>query len=239
MRRIPAAASDDSGHEGGAWKVAYADFVTAMMALFIVLWLMNADREVKHSISQYFREPKGVTSRTPMTGPNGAGSGKALSVTSSNVNMLQKRLQESIRSLPEFKKLETSVQFIVSSEGLRIELTETEGGMFFETGSPTPTEQGGELFRLLAEEMGRLPNDIAIEGHTDARSFRKSSLDAYGNWDLSFDRANMARRVMLQTGLRPEQVVEIRGYADRRVLIPNDPMDSRNRRVSVVVKYKE
>lgn len=238
MRVFRTAGPAEGGeHEGGAWKVAYADFVTALMALFIVLWLMNADRKVKEAISQYFRAPRASASKTPMTGSNGAGTGVALSVNSGNVNQLQKRLQDAMRSLPQFKKLETSVQFIVSNEGLRIELTETEGGMFFETGSPRPTDRGDELFRLLADEMGRLPNDVAIEGHTDSRTFRKHTLDAYGNWDLSFDRANMARRLMLQSGLRPEQVAEIRGYADRRSLVPNDPADSRNRRVSVVVKY--
>ena len=109
--------------------------------------------------------------------------------------------------------------------------------MFFETGSPRPTADGQHLFELFAQQLGSLPNNLAIEGHTDSRPFRFQSLDAYGNWELSFDRANMARRIMLAAGLRADQVSEIRGYADRRIYIPSDPSDSRNRRVSVIVKY--
>jgi len=110
--------------------------------------------------------------------------------------------------------------------------------MFFVTGSPRPTENGQRLFQLLARQLGDMPNLLALEGHTDSRPFRSLNLDAYGNWELSFDRANMARRIMLAAGLRSDQVSEIRGYADRRIFVPSDPHDSRNRRVSVIMKYQ-
>jgi chemotaxis protein MotB len=130
------------------------------------------------------------------------------------------------------------VRFTVTGEGLRIELMESNGGMFFETGSPRPTPGGENLFRLLAGELRELPNAVALEGHTDSKPFRASSVDAYGNWELSFDRANMARRVMLGYGLQAHRVAEIRGFADRQPISDNGA-DSRNRRVSVVLQYEK
>jgi chemotaxis protein MotB len=235
---------DEGEHDGGAWKVAYADFVTALMALFIVLWLMNVKPEVRQAISHYFKEPKAKASLSVVGGPKtasptGDGSGIGLRVDKKNVTELRDRLQEAMRTLPQFRKFQSFVQFGVSDEGLRVELMENEGGMFFQSGSANPSASGELLFRMLAQEMGKLPNDVAIEGHTDSRPFRANSVEAYGNWELSFDRANMARRIMLAHGLRPEQVSEIRGYADRQALVTGDPADSRNRRVSVIVKYGE
>jgi chemotaxis protein MotB len=226
---------DEFGHRGGAWKVAYADFVTAMMALFIVLWLISSGREVREAVSGYFRDPLG---HQRQAGTAHAGSGESLAVDRNSVQQLRQKMQQAMRDLPDFQKFSKYVQFSVTGEGLRIELMEKEGGMFFDTGSPRPTANGERLFELLAQQMGSLPNSIAIEGHTDARPFRSQGLDSYGNWELSFDRANMARRIMMSSGLRGGQVTEIRGYADNRILIPSDPADSRNRRVSVIMKYQ-
>jgi chemotaxis protein MotB len=226
--------SEENEHHGGAWKVAYADFVTALMALFIVLWLISSGREVREAVAGYFRDPKGYQL---LNGSGRAGSGEALAVSQTNVEQLRQKLTEAMQNLPGFQNFSKYVQFTVTGEGLRIELMEKDGGMFFETGSPRPTQNGQRLFDLLAVQLGDLPNTIAIEGHTDSKSFRSQSLDAYGNWELSFDRANAARRIMLAAGLRTEQVSEIRGYADQRALIATDPSDSRNRRVSVIMKY--
>ena len=226
---------EEASHRGGAWKVAYADFVTALMALFIVLWLVSSGREVREAVSGYFRDPRG---HQLLSGSAHAGSGEGIAVDKSNVNQVRQKLEQAMRDLPGFQKFSQYVQFTVTGEGLRIELMEKEGGMFFETGSPRPTENGQRLFQLLARQLGDLPNLLALEGHTDARPFRASNLDAYGNWELSFDRANAARRIMLAAGLRADQVSEIRGYADRRIFIPSDPNDSRNRRVSVIMKYQ-
>src|ERR1700680_997521 len=227
---------EEAGHRGGAWKVAYADFVTALMALFIVLWLVSSGKEVRESVSGYFRDPRG---HQRLSGWARAGTGEAMAVDNTNVNHVRQKLEQALRDLPGFQKFSKYVQFTVTGEGLRIELMEKESGMFFETGSPRPTENGQRLFQLLARQLGDLPNLLALEGHTDARPFRSSNLDAYGNWELSFDRANMARRIMLASGLRADQVSEIRGYADRRVFIKSDPTDSRNRRVSVILIYPE
>jgi chemotaxis protein MotB len=226
---------DDAGHRGGAWKVAYADFVTALMALFIVLWLVNSARDVREAVSGYFRDPRG---HPQGTGSAQAGSGEALSVDQSSVKQLRQKLEQAMRDLPGFQKFSKYVQFTVTGEGLRIELLEKDDGMFFETGSPRPTPNGERLFELLAEQLATLPNSVAIEGHTDARPFRAQGPAAYGNWELSFDRANMARRIMLASGLRADQISEIRGYADRQMLLPADPSNSRNRRVSVIMKYQ-
>ena len=225
---------DDSEHRGGAWKVAYADFVTALMALFIVLWLMSAGPEVRQAVAGYFKDPKGYTK---MSGSAQAGSGEALEVSKNNIDRLKQSLEEAMRKLPGFKTFAQNVQFTVTGEGLRIELLEKDKGLFFETGSSRPTLNGQRLFNLLAEQMSGLPNTMAIEGHTDSQGFRSQTREAYGNWELSCDRANAARRIMLAAGLRGEQVTEIRGYADHRAIIPANPADSRNRRVSVIVKY--
>jgi chemotaxis protein MotB len=226
---------DETPHRGGAWKVAYADFVTALMALFIVLWLMSSGREVREAVSGYFRDPQGFNR---LTGSGHAGTGEGLAVDKVNVRNLRTRLERAMRDLPGFQKFSKYVEFVTTGEGLRIELMEKNGGMFFESGSPRPTPSGQQLFTLMAAQLGGLPNEIALEGHTDSRSYRERGSDAYGNWELSFDRANMARRIMLANGLRADQISENRGYADRSNLIPSDPADSRNRRVSIVLKYR-
>jgi chemotaxis protein MotB len=218
----------------GAWKVAYADFVTALMALFIVLWMMNSSNQVKHAISGYFRDPKGYT-RALGSGP--ANSGEALPLAASQIAQLQQQIEAALRQVPEFQKLRDNIQFSVTGEGLRIDLLENEQGMFFVSGSPIPTPAGEHLLAALAAELSRMANEVVIEGHTDARPFRNAAPSAgYGNWELSADRANAARRMLHAHGLPPRQVVEVRGFADQKLIRPENPADARNRRVSIVVK---
>jgi len=204
------------------------------MALFIVLWLISSGREVREAVSGYFRDPLGYAR---LSGSARAGSGESLAVTTTNVEQLKKQLEDAMGKLPDAQKFAKYVKFTVTGEGLRIELMEKEGGLFFESGSPRPTRNGESLFDMLAVQIASLPNNIAIEGHTDSQPFHDQGLEAYGNWELSCDRANAARRIMLSAGLRGDQVTEIRGYAAQRTLISGDPSDSRNRRVSVIVKY--
>ena len=140
--------------------------------------------------------------------------------------------------MPEFDRLRRNVQFSVTGEGLRIDLMETEQGLFFPSGSIQPTAAGESLLAGLAQQMARLPNRLVIEGHTDARPFRdQSPISAYGNWELSVERANVARRILHAHGVRPEQIVEVRGFADQHLLRPNVPNDPANRRISLVVKF--
>jgi chemotaxis protein MotB len=221
------------GHHGGAWKVAYADFVTAMMALFIVLWLMGASEPVKKAVAGYFRDPSG---KTAGKGSGHGGVGENLAVGKDDMGKLKEKLESAMRQSPDLDKLKDQVQMTVTGEGLRIELMESEIGTFFDSGSSHASESGNEMLKMLATELGHMPNRILMEGHTDARPFVSSS-NGYSNWELSSDRANSARKLMQASGLRPDQVAEVRGYADQRLRKPQAPDDASNRRVSIVVKY--
>ncbi|HSW51006.1 MAG TPA: flagellar motor protein MotB, partial [Bryobacteraceae bacterium] len=182
-------------HRGGSWKVAYADFVTALMALFIVLWLMNSSRQVQQSISAYFRDPKGHA-RSKDIAPGRGGGGDSIALDKHNIGELKEQLEEAIRALPELGKLKDQVQISITAEGLRVELLETEQGLFFESGRPEPSAEGVRMLSLLAAELGRLKNQVVVEGHTDARPYRYTGLNGYTNWELSVDRANSARRFL-------------------------------------------
>lgn len=224
-------------HRGGAWKVAYADFVTALMALFIVLWMMNSSVKVKEAVQGYFRDPLGYKQRF---GSGIANRGESLAVDHHTVLDIQRRIEAALRQMPEFQRIRKNILYTVTGEGLRIDLLETEGGMFFNSGNPTPTTAGERLLTVLAEELVKMPNKVVIEGHTDARPFRTATpTSGYSNWELAADRANTARRLLYAGGLRLDQVVEMRGFADQRLLNPADPNDPRNRRISLVVKYAE
>ena len=224
-------------HRGGAWKVAYADFVTALMALFIVLWMMNSGSRVKQSVQGYFRDPRGYTRHL---GAGAGSSGEGLPVDRKNVRGIQGQIESALRKMPEFRSIRNNVLFSVTGEGLRIDLLETEQGLFFVTGNSSPTVSGEHLLQVLAAELSKMPNQLVIEGHTDSRPFRNSTRSSrYTNWELASDRANAARRILDTSGIRPEQVVETRGFAAQRLLDPQNPESPRNRRISVVVKFPE
>jgi chemotaxis protein MotB len=221
------------GHHGGAWKVAYADFVTAMMALFIVLWLMSADEEVKKEVASYFNNPSGPGK---LTGTAAAGAGNAIEVPKDDMQKLAEKIQQALLQVPNFRDLKDHVEITITSDGLRIELLETDAGIFFESGKPVPSESGRELLEILAAQLGKLPNNLLIEGHTDSKPF--SSENGYSNWELSADRANSARKLMQASGIRPAQVAQVRGFADRVLRHPEDPTAASNRRISVIVQYQ-
>ncbi|MFZ0632484.1 MAG: flagellar motor protein MotB [Acidobacteriaceae bacterium] len=224
--------SGHGGHHGGAWKVAYADFVTAMMSLFIVLWLMNTSEKVRQAVAGYFNDPRGKSTET---GTDQSGTNENLALTEKNIPELKKKIEEAIRKMNDLKALQNQIQITITPEGLRIELLETKDGTFFDTGSATLNRNGKELLVMLAGQLGDLPNRISIEGHTDAQPY--ASKDGYGNWDLSTDRANAARRVMQGSGLRENQVSQVRGYADQKLRVPSNPLDPSNRRISLIVQY--
>jgi chemotaxis protein MotB len=137
--------------------------------------------------------------------------------------------------MPQFQDLKDNVAMTVTGEGLRLELLESETGMFFETGNARPTAPANELLAKLAEELGKLHNPIVIEGHTDARPFSRPG--SYDNWELAVDRANAARRMMQSMGVRADQIKQIRGYADQHLRMPQDPNNASNRRITVIVQY--
>lgn len=212
--------------------MAYADFVTAMMALFIVLWLMSSDKDVQQQVSSYFKDPTG---QGKLTGTTTAGTGNSIDLPKQDMTRLREKIEDALKTVPNFSSIKDNVELTITSDGLRIELLETEAGMFFESGKAVPTEKGAELLATLAEELGKLPNTVLIEGHTDAKPF--ASNGGYSNWELSADRANSARKLMEARGLRSGQVGQVRGFADRQLRHPDDPTSASNRRVSVIVQY--
>jgi len=224
--------SAHGGHHGGAWKVAYADFVTAMMALFIVLWLLASDEKVRKAVGGYFQDPTG---KGNLMGTTLSGTGEGLTLKREDMNDLKDKIQEALRQSVDFERLKQNIQITVTGEGLRIELLEDEKGVFFETGSPKPSPNGEQLLIRLAEELGKLPNRVYLEGHTDSRPFAGDGV--YTNWELSTDRANAARRIMQAHGLRPDQVAQVRGFADQKLRLPQNPEHASNRRISVIVQY--
>jgi chemotaxis protein MotB len=224
--------SGHAGHHGGAWKVAYADFVTAMMALFIVLWLLNSSKQIQVAVGGYFKDPTGTSKKV---GSNMVGAGENFILTRDNMPKLKDQLQKAMQQLNDFEKLKSHIEMTVTSEGLRIELTESASGTFFDNGSPKVNGDGRELLILLAQELGKLPNKLSIEGHTDSKPYAPSA--TYGNWELSTDRANSARRVMQANGIRPDQVTQVRGFADQRLRKADAPLDPSNRRISLIVQY--
>ncbi|HET8638476.1 MAG TPA: flagellar motor protein MotB, partial [Acidobacteriaceae bacterium] len=211
-------AKGHAGHHGGAWKVAYADFVTALMALFIVLWLMNTSPKVRKAVAGYFNDPMG---NSTLTGTNRSGSTDNLPITKDNITQLKQRLENGIQQLNDLKPLKNQIEITVTPEGLRIELLETKDGSFFDTGSAVLNSRGREILAMVAHQLSTVPNRISIEGHTDARPY--SGAANYTNWELSTDRANAARRLMQADGLRPNQVSQVRGYADQQLRVPSNP----------------
>ncbi len=222
------------GHHGGAWKVAYADFVTAMMALFIVLWLMNTSKEVRDAVGGYFKDPR-ATSKFVGTSKQGANV-IVTTIKQQDLEKLKADLLRSIHHLDPLDKLKNQIEITITPEGLRIDLMESAKGTFFELGSAQPTPALVDILKLLAQQLGQLPNHISIEGHTDSTPY--SGKRAYDNWDLSTDRANEARRMMQSGGIRPGQISQVRGFADQRLRLPQKPMDPSNRRISMIVQYQ-
>lgn len=222
-----------AAHHGGAWKVAYADFVTAMMALFIVLWMLNASKQVQEAVGGYFRDPRGTAK---VVGTNKNGSDEFVALKKEDMSKLKDQLLQSIHHIDQEDKLKNQIEITITPEGLRIELMEAPNGTFFELGSDKPTPTLHSLLKVLAQELGRLPNKISIEGHTDSMAY--SGRRDYDNWDLSSDRANEARRLMQGEGIRTDQISQVRGFADRRPRLPEHPEDPSNRRISLIVQYQ-
>jgi chemotaxis protein MotB len=223
-----------AANHGGAWKVAYADFVTAMMALFMVLWLVSSSEQVKKAIGGYFNDPTGKGKEVG-NGLRGAG-GETLSLQKDDMAKLKEKLEQAIKTSQPLQKIKEHVVMTVTGEGLRVDLLEDSQGMFFQSGIAEPTSYGKDLMALLATEVGKLPNHVTIEGHTDSKPY--SGRKDYSNWELSADRANAARRWMQGNGMRDDQVAQVRGFADQSLRNPEDPADDSNRRVSFIIMYQ-
>lgn len=224
--------SGHGGHHGGAWKVAYADFVTAMMALFIVLWLLSASKEVQVAVGGYFRDPRGSGQ---LVGTNTNGTAEFIALKKEDLRKLKEDILKSIHHIDPLNKLQGQIEITITQEGLRIELMESAKGTFFQLGSAQPTPALIDLLRVLAQELGKLPNKISIEGHTDSMPYSVNK--SYDNWDLSTDRANAARRMMQASGIGPSQLSQVRGFADQQLRLPKQPTDPSNRRITLIVQH--
>ncbi|TVR50656.1 MAG: flagellar motor protein MotB [Gemmatimonadales bacterium] len=240
---------EPEGHHGGAWKVAYADFVTAMMAFFLVMWIMGMGQESRDLVQGYFNNPLGVSQEVP-SGLNPVTAGGLFRMDPGSglpgSGFLEERqLLEGLAHSLDLRLLEAGVgevgaqvEMTVSAEGLRIELMELgpEEVLFDRSGHTLrPALQG--FLQVIARELAALPHQVVVEGHTDATPFL--GVGAYSNWELSMDRANAARRALLAAGLHEDRVVEVRGHADRVPRVPGNPLDHRNRRVSLVLPFLE
>lgn len=266
------------GHHGGAWKVAYADFVTAMMALFIVLWILSASDQTKLQIQAYFDDPgafnfitgkRAVPIETGLKPEPGKTRGENVGdgggdIKDNNINSesqsSQKQLNEAIRDsieaaenlkssaeeLEDFidglinsseglKEFAQSVKFVFTEDGLKIELIENNENLYFEVGSAKISPNGEKIIGLLAKEIGKLPNSVEIQGHTDSRKYGNSK--NYSNWDLSTDRANSTRKYMESKGLWNGQISLVSGYADKDLANKANPFAKENRRVTIYLKY--
>ena len=236
-----------AGHHGGSWKVAYADFVTAMMAFFMVMWILGMDEQTRNAVEGYFSNPVGYkkgfgSGSSPIA--NGATPSRS---ATAQVKVIIHRAEakafdkaaEGIRGKLESAKGSlgsAKFEVTVSEEGLRIELMEDgPGDTFFPSGSADVKAGLRQGIELIASELVPLHNAVIVEGHTDATSY--SSKNGYTNWELSADRANAARRILQEAGLGPTRIREVRGLSDTRPRIPADPFAPQNRRISLLLPF--
>ena len=238
------------GHHGGSWKVAYADFVTAMMAFFLVMWIVGMDDQTKQAIEGYFSNPVGYKKGySSGSSPISAGSSPGV-VRQAPVKLVVRtferrafedvaeRLEAKLDSAQALIGRNAKVEVLVTEQGLRIELI--EGGIgetFFASASADLKPSARLALELIAFELRGLPNSLVIEGHTDAVPYRASNALGYSNWELSSDRANAARRVLETAGIMPARVAAVRGLADRTLRNTANPLDPANRRISILLPY--
>jgi chemotaxis protein MotB len=269
----------EGGHHGGAWKVAYADFVTAMMAFFLLLWLLNVTTEQqKDLISSYFApaDPRIAESTsgagepfagrtmtdegaqtddtTPVgtpsdpaagTGREDGSDGDLSRFTEEELEAelerrdekafkeTQEKLAQAIESVPELKELSKNLIVDMTPEGLRIQIVDQEGKPMFEVGSARPMPDARKLLAVVTQVVKDLPNKLSIRGHTDSRPYGLGA--NYTNWELSSDRANSSRRVMLENKLDRQRVNNVQGKADTDHLDKEAPESARNRRISIIL----
>ena len=233
------------GHHGGAWKVAYADFVTAMMALFIVLWILGQDDSVKANIAHYFNDPIGFAGGKGPSVIDGAGNkiiAPKILTDIERKEVERQRLEQMGETMvnnlmdQDFKNLVDQIDVEITDEGLRIEIMESNNDAFFEVGTAALKKSAKQLLAVIGKQIAQLKNKIVLEGHTDSRPFPNGQ-NGYSNYELSADRANSARRALIESGLDSNQIEEIRGYADNKLRDAENPFDVVNRRISIIVKY--
>jgi len=248
---------------GGSWKVAYADFVTAMMAFFLLLWLLSMTSDEKRAaISEYFRkysvfqesgssaittktskltateflsEPGSETSKSPTSNARGKGQMDFRpKKVKQNIDVKDEENVKKIRASIDDKMAGVRDQILVDviEGGIRIEIIDTEGSVMFPLGSAVPTARAKDILKVVSSNLKEIPGKIVVEGHTDAAPFRGGQIT---NWELSSLRASAARRELEENGIDPSRIARVVGYADQELLMPIEPRDPRNRRISVIV----
>ena len=245
--------SHGHAHHGGAWKVAYADFVTAMMAFFLVMWIMGMSESDRGAIQGYFNDPMGYTKSSPKGRPNIGFVGQPRRSIESNqtanarkeindrrdVKQLEAKVKQEIaegaaKGNADLGILLKNIQVRITNEGLEIEFVEGNGVAYFELGSSNVTPQAKKIMFDLSKVLARSGRIFKIDGHTDSRQY--VGMD-YDNFDLSTDRAQSIKRVLRQGGVPKIQIMSVRGFADTRLKIPDQPMNPNNRRVTLVLPY--
>lgn len=251
------------GHHGGSWKIAYADFITAMMSFFLVMWLISiASPEKLQGIAEYFRMPLRValtggpnmsaeTSAVPGGGRDPLRSeGDVRRAQGSRVEAqpmadaerrdqhrldnLKKRLENVIENSPVLKSFRPQLLIDMTTEGLRIQIIDNQNRPMFATGSAEVQPYMRDILRELGPVLNELPNKVSISGHTDASQYARGER-AYSNWELSADRANASRQELVAGGMNESKVMRIQGLSSSMSLVKDDPYAAVNRRISLVV----
>lgn len=254
VRRV--AASGGNGHGGGGWKIAYADFMTAMMAFFLVMWLLsNASPKQREGIAEHFRMPlkvainggeKSSTSDSVIPGggtdPTSNIDGEMRRVMAdadeeadaNRLESMKKRLDALIENSPVFKQFRSQILIDITTEGLRLQIVDNENRPMFDLASARLLPHVRVILREIAPVLGELPNKITLSGHTDAIVYTNGDR-SYGNWELSADRANASRRELVIGGMAEDKVMRVVGLADSQHLDKAEPRNPINRRISIVV----
>lgn len=251
------------GHHGGAWKIAYADFMTAMMALFLVLWLLSSSSpKVLVGVAEYFRTPLKVaiaggdksslsTSVIPGGGkdvmakdgeimkaqtndPAADAQRRRDQIESERLRGLKKRLEQIIENNPVLRQFRPQLLLDITSEGLRIQILDTQNRPMFRTGSAAVEPYMRTILREIGPVLNELPNKVSLSGHTDSAKYMMGQR-AYSNWELSADRANASRQELVAGGMEEGKLLRVLGLADTMPLEKNDPLAPVNRRISIVV----
>ncbi|MCK2185120.1 flagellar motor protein MotB [Halomonas getboli] len=249
------------GHHGGSWKIALADFMTALMALFLVMWILStSSREQREGVAQYFSTPlvAAITSGDraavsenviPGGGPDPTyqdGERARIDLRQQTrpserqrraFRDLQRRIEAAIQADPDLKELRDQLRFDMTPEGLRIQLLDTEQRPMFELGSARVAPYMRDLLRLIAPLLNELDNDLSISGHTDSLAYLNGHR-GYGNWELSTARANASRRELVAGGLDADKLLRVAGFADQVTMPDTVPSDPINRRIELLVLFE-
>ncbi|WP_192036525.1 flagellar motor protein MotB [Halomonas sp. YLGW01] len=249
------------GHHGGSWKIALADFMTALMALFLVMWILSsASQEQRQGVAEYFNTPlltaiaggeQQANSQNviPGGGPDPTfteGQRQRIdrrietrpSEMPQRLRELRRSVENAIQADPVLRKLRNQLRFDMTREGLRIQLVDTDKRPMFELGSDRVASYMRRLLRTLAPLLNEVPNPVSISGHTDSVPY-VGGLQGYSNWELSTDRANASRRELVAGGLERDKLLRVAGMGDQVPMPDSAPGDAINRRIALVVLYRQ